>query len=140
MRIKKLFLLLMLMCCMTSQVVMASASTVREDIAFLGETPENDIFGGVTNVVQDIGASTVRLVRAGGIAVIVIAVLVAAVGLALTKNGTGQNDKKTRFVFLIIGAIIFFGGTAVVIWAGDIGAALTNAAATSVTPTPIPRW
>ena len=137
MRIKKLFLLLMLMCCMTSQVVMASASTVREDIKFL-ENNDNDIFGGVTNVVEDVGASGVRLTRAIGIAVMVISVLFAAIGLMFAGKGTEKSDKKARIAILVIAGIIFFGGTAIVIWTGDIGAAIVDSATTSATPTPIP--
>lgn len=137
MRIKKLFLLLMLMCCMTSQVVMASASTVREDIKFL-ENNDNDIFGGVTNVVEDVGASGVRLARAVGIVVMVISVLGAAIGLMIAGKGTDKSDKKARIAILVVAGIIFFGGTAIVVWAGDIGAAIVDSAMTSVTPTPRP--
>lgn len=137
MRIKKLFLMLMLMCCMTSQVMMASASTVREDIKFL-ENNDNDIFGGVTNVVEDVGASGVRLARAIGIVVMVISVLGAAIGLMVAGKGTDKSDKKARIAILVVAGIIFFGGTAIVVWAGDIGAAIVDSAMTSVTPTPRP--
>lgn len=141
MRIKKLFLLVMLVCCMTSQVMMASASTVRDDIKFLEET-DNDIFSGVTDVVEDVGASGVRLVRAAGIIVMVISVLGAAIGLMIAGKGTDKSEKKARFAVLLIAGIIFFGGTALVIWAGDIGAAITTAAESSgsgATPTPTPE-
>lgn len=144
MKVKKLLLFFALMCMMSSQVVMASAGgpDVRDQIKFLEEEPRNDIFSGVTDVVEDLGASAVRTVRAAGVAIIFVAALVAGIGIAVTKGGQGQQEKKARLIWLIAGAVIFFGGMAVIIWAGDIGAALYGAAsgaadaADAVTMTP----
>lgn len=135
---KKVLFLFVLMCCMTSQVVVASAKDVREQIKFLEEEPKNDILAPLTDVAEDTLASSVKLVRACGIGILFLALLVDAIGIAVTKEATAKGDKKARLIWLIVGAVIFFGGTAVIIWSGDIGNAINQSAAAStiVTPTP----
>ena len=126
------------MCMMASQVVMASAGgpNVRDQIKFLEEEPKVDIFGGVTEFIEDAGVSSVRTVRAAGVVVMVLVVLVAGICIMVSGGGQKKQESKARIVWIIVGAIIFFGGLSLVVWSGDIGAALYEAASATADVTP----
>lgn len=71
-RISKVLLVLLLMYCMTTQVIKASAKNVREEMEFLFREPQNDILAPITEVVMQVlkGVGIVAI-----IAVIVIGLI-----------------------------------------------------------------
>lgn len=71
-RINKVLIVLLLMCCITAQVIKASAKNVREEMEFLFREPQNDILAPITEVVMQVlkGVGIVAI-----IAVIVIGLI-----------------------------------------------------------------
>ena len=100
-----------------------------------GDTP-NDMFGGVTKLVKQGGASARSLVTAIGVVFLIISISLAALGLT-KKNVTDREQSKQRLVYLIIGAIIFFGSLALLVFAQNISNTVSDAVVSSM-PTPTP--
>ncbi len=102
-----------------------------------GITPDQqDIFGGVTKLVKSGGASLRSLITAIGVVFLIVSISLAALGLT-KKNAVDRDQSKQRLVYLIIGAIIFFGSLTLLIFAQKISGQITDAVDTAmVSPTP----
>ena len=87
---------------------------------------DNDMFGGVTQLVKQGGASLRSLITAIGVVFLIISISLAALGLT-KKNVTDREQSKQRLVYLIIGAIIFFGSLALLIFSQRISGSITQA-------------
>ncbi len=113
--------------------VRAKAGTTYDLNEYFQEPEDGeDYFGDVTKVVKQGGASVRGLVMAIGIVFLVISISI--VGLTMAKKNPNEREMaKSRLVAIIIGAIIFFSGLAILSLAQRIANTVGNAI-----PTPTP--
>lgn len=89
----------------------------------------------ITNEATSIGQGIYGLVRLFGILIVVIVGILLGVGFATAKNANERAEKKTHFVWYVVGVVMFFGIFAIISYASKIGTNL-EAAAKAVTGTP----
>ncbi len=90
------------------------------------ESSDGGIFGGVTQLVKSGGASLRSLITAIGVVFLICSISLAALSLT-KKNATDREAGKQRMIALIIGAIIFFGSLALLVFAQNIANSVSSA-------------
>ncbi len=99
------------------------ASTIITD---LQNDPSKDVFGNVSNTVDNASKSAYGLFYKVAIAVIIIGFMAA--GIAIAINGSGQKTEQNKgwVARLVVAAIVVFGAVSLVTMLSNVGATLWN--------------
>ena len=92
--------------------VFASAGQVFASDAFsniTGKPSGNDIFGGLTKTVVEIGNSAINLLTIGGAILVVIGLLLCGFGLIVFKGDTEVSKGKKHLLVIIGASALIFG-------------------------------
>lgn len=97
-----------------------------------GKKLDDSSLSGLGDKVDDIGGGAYGLMYKGGIFLIVLVAMGAAIGLVFA-NGTNRNESKSKLVNVVLGTILFFSVVGLVTMLANIGGSLFTSA-----PAPAP--
>lgn len=100
----------------TSSGSSSGGSSVTDIISDLNTGSADDGgLGTLTKTVKNTGGSLINLLLVFGIACFIVAVMVFGIQMAI-GNGQERNQSKSNVVWIIIGALCFFGAASIVTW------------------------
>ena len=99
-----------------------------------GKKLDDSSLSGLGDKVDDIGGGAYGLMYKGGIFVIVLVAMGAAIGLVFA-NGTNRNESKSKLVNVVLGTVLFFSVVGLVTMLANIGGSLFTSAP-AATPGP----
>lgn len=119
-----------------AHLLAAAAAVDVQGVLDGGKKLGDSSLSGLGDKVDDIGGGAYGLMYKGGIFVIVLVAMAAAIGLVFA-NGTNRNESKSKLVNVVLGTILFFSVVGLVTMLANIGGSLfLSSPSTTAAPTP----
>lgn len=92
--------------------------------SWITKDPDKDIFSGVKDTATNVGRSGYQLGLIIAISCLAVSILMAGVGILMSKSGSDRGEGKSKFIRVIIGGSIIFGAMSIIGIIANIGGSI----------------
>lgn len=85
-----------------------------DSAGWLKDAPSNDLFVDAKATTENVGKSAYGFTRTLGIVVLLVGIVMAAIGIAVSKGGNNREEGKSKLVNVIFGGALIFGAIGII--------------------------